>query len=140
MTTVVKLSNLSDARYVASKVPGWKMYPDVAGRNGVAEVTVEDIYPLGYNFMTMHYTLKAAMDGMLEHGKKNFEQQGSLYTCDKKDATGIYGMSATPLFDPRGYMELEAKFSGRHKEFTIVGNEVEDYPEGFVKTPITDRF
>jgi methylisocitrate lyase len=140
MTTVVKLSNLSDARYVASRVPGWKMYPDVAGRNGVAEVTVEDIYPLGYNFMTMHYTLKAAMDGMLEHGKHNFAQQGSLYTCDKKDATGIQGMSATPLFDPRGYMELEAKFSGRHKQFTIVGNEVEDYPEGFVKTPITDRF
>ncbi len=67
------------------------MYPDVGGRNGVAEVTVEDIYPLGFNFLTMHYTLKAAMDGMLEHGKKNFAQQGSLYTCDKQDATGVYG-------------------------------------------------
>jgi len=140
MTTVVKLSNLEDARYVAKRVPGWKMYPDVAGRDGVPEVTVEDIYPLGYNFLTMHYTLKAAMDGMLEHGKRNFAQQGSLYTCDKQDATGIYGMSATPLFDPRGYMELEERFSGRRKEFTIVGNEVEDYPEGFVRTPITDRF
>lgn len=140
MTTVVKLSNLDDAKYVAKHVPGWKMYPDVAGRNGIPEVTVEEIYPLGYNFLTMHYTLKAAMDGMLEHGKRNFTQQGSLYTCDKKDATGIYGMSATPLFDPRGYMELEARFSGRQKEFTIVGNEVEDYPEGFVRTPITDRF
>jgi methylisocitrate lyase len=49
-------------------------------------------------------------------------------------------MSATPLFDPRGYMALEERFSGRKKEFTIVGNEVEDYPEGFVRTPITDRF
>jgi hypothetical protein len=37
-------------------------------------------------------------------------------------------------------MELESRFSGRRKEFTIVGNEVEDYPEGFVKTPITERF
>ncbi len=46
---------------------------------------------------------------------------------------GSMGMSATPLFDPRGYMELEARFSGRKKEFTIVGNEVEDYPEGFVQ-------
>jgi len=140
MTTVVKLTNLEDARYVASKVPGWKMYPDVAGKDGVAEVTVEDIYPLGFNFLTMHYTLKAAMDGMLEHGKHNFAQQGSLYTCDKKDATGIMGMSATPLFDPHGYMELEAKFSGKKRDFTIVGKEVEGYPEGFVKTPITDRF
>ncbi len=139
MTTVVKLTNLEDARYVASRVPGWKMYPDVAGSNGVPEVTVEDIYPLGFNFVTMHYTLKAAMDGMLEHGKRNFEQQGSLYTCDKKDATGIMGCSATPLFDPKGYMELEAEFSGKHKDFTIVGKEVEGYPEGFVKTPIRDR-
>jgi 2-methylisocitrate lyase-like PEP mutase family enzyme len=140
MTTVVKLSNLDDARYVASKVPGWKMYPDVGGRNGVPEVTVEEIFPLGFNFMTMHYTLKAAMDGMLEHGKHNVAQQGSLYTCDKKDATGIMGCSATPLFDPQGYMGLEAQFSGKTKEYTIVGNEVEAYPEGFVVTPIKDRF
>lgn len=140
MTTIVKLSNLADATYVARQVPGWKMYPDVAGKNGVPEVTVEDIYPLGFNFMTMHYTLKAAMDGMLEHGIRNFAQQGCLYTCDKKDSTGVMGMSATPLFDPQGYMELEGRFSGRKKEYTIVGNDVEAYPEGFVKTPITERF
>ena len=140
MTTVVKLSNIEDARYVAKRVPGWKMYPDVGGANGVPEVTVEEIYPLGFNFLTMHYLLKAAMDGMLEHGLKNFAQQGSLYTCDKQDATGIMGMSASPLFDPQGYMELDARFSGARKEYTIVGNEVEAYPEGFVHTPITDRF
>ena len=140
MSTVVKLSNLEAAKRVAQKVPGWKMYPDVGGKNGVPEVTVEDIYPLGFNMLTMHYTLKAAMDGMLEHGKKNFAQQGSLYTCDKVDATGVQGMSATPLFDPHAYMKLENKFSGGNKKFTIVGFEVEDYPEGFVKTPIEDRF
>ena len=139
MTTVVKLSNLADARYVAERVPGWKMYPDVGGANGVAEVSVEDIYPLGFNFMTMHYTLKAAMDGMLEHGLRNFAQQGSLYTCDKQDATGIMGMSASPLFDPQAYMELEARFGGQRKDYTIVGNEVEDFPAGFVRTPIDDR-
>jgi hypothetical protein len=50
------------------------------------------------------------------------------------------GMSATPLFDPQGYMALESQFSGRKKEYTIVGNQVEEYPEGFVKVPITDRF
>jgi methylisocitrate lyase len=139
MTTVVKLSNLDDAKYVARHVPGWKMYPDVAGTDGVAEVTVEDIYPLGYNFLTMHYTLKAAMDGMLEHGKQNFAQQGSLYTCDKVDATGVMGMSATPLFDPQSYMELQSRFGGARKEYTIVGNKVEEFPPGFVRTPIDDR-
>ncbi len=140
MTTVVKLSSLQDARYVAKKVPGWKMYPDVKGQNGVPEVTVEDIYALGFNFMTMHYLLKAAMDGMLEHGKHNFTQQGVLYTCDKADATGIRGDSATPLFDPQSYMELEGRFTGENKKYTIVGNPVDTFPAGFVKTPIDERF
>lgn len=139
MTTVVKLNNLEDAKYIAKKVPGWKMYPDVKGRNGVPEVTVEEIYPLGFNFMTMHYLLKAAMDGMLEHGKQNVSQQGCVYTCDKIDATGVYGDSATPLFDPQAYMDLEARFTKIHKKYTIVGHDVEDFPEGFIRNPISDR-
>lgn len=140
MTTVVKLSNLEDAKYVAKKVPGWKMYPDVKGTNGVPEVIVEDVYPLGFNFMTMHYLLKAAMDGMLEHGKKNFKQRGNVYTCSKKDATGVLGDSATPLFDPQSYMELERKFTGKKKTYTIVGNDVDAFPESFIRNPIEDRF
>jgi methylisocitrate lyase len=140
MTTVVKLSNLEDAKYVARNVPGWKMYPDVKGKDGVPEVTVDEIYPIGFNFMTMHFLLKAAMDGMLEHGKRNFKQQGNLYTWGKKDATGIMGDSATPLFDPQSYMELEAKFTGKKKDYKIVGNAVDDFPEGFVRTKIEERF
>jgi methylisocitrate lyase len=140
MSTVVKLSNLEDARYVARRVPGWKMYPDVKGKNGVPEVTVEDIFPLGFNFMTMHYLLKAAMDGMLEHGKHNFAQQGCLYTCDKSDATGVMGDSATPLFDPQSYMELEGRFTGLNKKYTIVGNQVDSFPTDLVRTQIDDRF
>jgi methylisocitrate lyase len=139
MTTVVKLSNLNDARYVAKKVPGWKMYPDVKGKDGVPEVTAEEVFGLGFNFMTMHYLLKAAMDGMLEHGKKNFKQQGNVYTCDKKDATGVMGDSATPLFDPQAYMELEGRFTGKKKDYTIVGNAVAPFPRGFVRNRIDDR-
>ena len=140
MSTVVKLSSLEDAKYVAGHVPGWKMYPDVKGKGGVPEVTVAEIFPLGFNFMTMHYLLKAAMDGMLEHGKKNFAQQGVLYTCDKRDATGVTGDSATPLFDPQAYMELEGRFTGEQKAYTIVGNEVDGFPPALVRTPIDDRF
>jgi 2-methylisocitrate lyase-like PEP mutase family enzyme len=139
MTTVVKISTLDHAKVVAEKVPGWKMFPDVRNIDGKPAVTVDQIYPLGFNFLTMHYLLKAAMDGMLEHGLKNVAQQGCDYTCEKVDATGIMGMSATPLFDPQSYMELEGRFSGRAKEFTIVGNKVEDFPEGFIRTPIDDR-
>lgn len=139
MTTVVKIGTLEHAKYVASKVPGWKMFPDVRDIDGKPGVTVEQIQPLGFNFLTMHYTLKAAMDGMLEHGLHNVKQQGCHYTCQKVDATGIMGMSATPLFDPQSYMELENRFTGGGKEYTIVGNKVEEFPEGFVRTSIDDR-
>ncbi|GLT01651.1 hypothetical protein GCM10007897_30460 [Sphingobium jiangsuense] len=139
MTTVVKIGTLAHAQYVASKVPGWKMFPDVRDIDGKPAVTVDDIYPLGFNFMTMHYLLKAAMDGMLEHGLKNAAQQGCHYTCQKVDATGVMGMSATPLFDPQSYMELEGRFSGRQKEYTIVGNAVEEFPQGFFRSKIDDR-
>ncbi|MCW5952386.1 MAG: isocitrate lyase/phosphoenolpyruvate mutase family protein [Propionibacteriaceae bacterium] len=139
MTTVVKLNSLKAATYVAERVPGWKMYPDVMGRHGVPEVTVEQIAPLGFNYMTMHYTLKAAMDGMIEHGVRNVAQQGCLYTMDKADATGVFGCSATPLFDPQAYMELESRFTLRPKEYTIVGNEVEEFPAHFANHPVEDR-
>lgn len=139
MSTVVKISTLDHAKYVSSKVPGWKMFPDVRDIDGKPGVTVEDLWPLGFNFLTMHYTLKAAMDGMLEHGLHNVKQQGCHYTCQKVDATGVMGMSATPLFDPQSYMELENRFTGAGKEYTIVGNHVEDFPAGFVRTSIDDR-
>ncbi|BBB14535.1 isocitrate lyase/PEP mutase family protein [Sphingopyxis sp. FD7] len=139
MTTVVKIGTLDHAKHVAQKVPGWKMFPDVRDIDGKPAVTVDQIYPLGFNLMTMHYTLKAAMDGMLEHGLHNVKQQGCHYTCQKVDATGVMGMSATPLFDPQSYMELENRFTGGGKEYTIVGNKVEEFPEGFVRTAIEDR-
>jgi 2-methylisocitrate lyase-like PEP mutase family enzyme len=139
MTTVVKIGTLDHAKYVSSKVPGWKMFPDVRDIDGKPGVTVEQLWPIGFNFLTMHYTLKAAMDGMLEHGLHNARQQGCHYTCQKVDATGIMGMSATPLFDPQAYMELENRFTGGGKEYTIVGNKVEDFPDGFFRSSIDDR-
>jgi methylisocitrate lyase len=139
MSTVVRIGTLDHAKYVSERVPGWKMFPDVRDIDGKPGVTVDQIYPLGFNFLTMHYTLKAAMDGMLEHGLKNYAQQGCHYTCAKEDATKIMGMSATPLFDPHSYMELESRFGGEKKDFTIVGNAVEDFPAGFVRSKIDDR-
>jgi methylisocitrate lyase len=121
ITTVVKLNNLKDAQEVARRVPGWKMYPDVSAKDGILEVTVADVYPLGYNFITMHFLLKASMDGMLEHGKRNFAEQGNVYTCGKKGATGIYGCSGTPLFAPQKWMEFEGQFTGVVRKFSIPG-------------------
>lgn len=140
MTTVVRLSNIEDARYVAERVPGWKMYPDAAGHGGRPEITVDQARELGFRIITMHYLLKAAMDGMLEHGRQNFARQDCLYTYEKKDATGILGESATPLFEPDAFLEFEAKFTGIHRKFRIGDHEMKEFPEGFVRTPVQERF
>jgi len=140
ITTVVKLSNYEDAKYVAQRVPGWKMYPDVKAHGGIPEVTVEQIVPLGYKFMTTHFVLKAAMEGMLEHAIQNYKDQNVIYTFTHAPATGVMDFSATPFWEPQKYTALENKFTGEDKEYTIVGGAVEEFPEGFTKIDIKDRF
>ena len=122
------------------RVSGWKMYPDVSGRDGKPEVTVEDVYPLGFNYMTMHFLLKASMDGMLEDGRKNIAQSGCLYTTDKRDATGVFGESASPLFDTNAFPALEERFTGRTTDSLIGDRLVPGLPDGFVTAPVEGRF
>lgn len=140
MSMVVRLSNLEDARFVAERVPGWKAYPDASVVDGVPEVTLEEVHALGFNMMTVHYTLKAAMDGMLEHGIQNFKNKNVAYTCTKQDATGIMGESATPLFEPDAFMAFEARFTGEQKVYRIGDHLMPPMPENFVKTPVKQRF
>ena len=141
MTTVVRLSNLEDAKYVGERVPGLKMYPDATVVNGVPSVTAEQVHELGFNIMTVHYLLKAAMDGMLEHGFKNVEAQDVAYTCNKQDATGIMGESATPLFEPDAFMQFETQFTGKPaKSYSIGDHKMPPMPAVFKTTSVKNRF
>ena len=58
-------------------------------------------------------------------------------------AEGLHGAIAVdPPRDAEGFVyvrQLESRFGGEKKDFTIVGNAVEDFPEGFVRTKIDDR-
>jgi hypothetical protein len=124
---------------MAERVPGWKIFADVRADNGIPSVTMEQLTGLGFKCASTHYTLKAAMEGMLEHGLANFKNQSVAYTFTHAPATGIPSYSATPLFDPQGYMKLEKSFTRKDKEYTIVGHRVEPFPEGFVRSDIKDR-
>ncbi len=121
ITTIVRLNNLDDAKKIAQKVPGWKMYPDLDSRNGIPEVTVEEVYALGFNLVTMHYLLKAAMSGMLKAGKHNFKNKNNVWSNDNMNEKGVGGSSAMPYFDPKKWMELEGEFTGTVREFSHPG-------------------
>jgi methylisocitrate lyase len=139
MAMIVKAGNFEQAKYMAERVPGWKIFADVRADNGIPSVTMEQLTHLGFKCASTHYTLKAAMEGMLEHGLANYRDQSVAYTFTHAPATGIMSYSATPLFDPQGYMEMEKSFTKRAKEYTIVGHKVEPFPEGFVRSNIKDR-
>lgn len=140
MTTVVKLNNLEDATYVAERVPGWKMYPDASARDGVPEVTVDQLEALGFRMLTVHYLLKAAMEGMIEHGLANFANRDVTYTVANAPATGLHSESASAIFDPHGFMALEAKFTGTQRDYRLGAHAIPGVPEHLKAAPAEDRF
>jgi methylisocitrate lyase len=139
MAMVVKVGTYEQAKFWAERVPGWKIFADVRADNGIPSVTMDQLTQLGFKCASTHYTMKAAMEGMLEHGRANFKDQSVAYTFTHAPATGIKSYSASALFDPQGYMELERSFTAKEKEYTIVGHKVEPFPEGFVRSDIKER-
>ncbi|GAW98508.1 isocitrate lyase/PEP mutase family protein [Secundilactobacillus mixtipabuli] len=136
----VKITKYEQAVEMAKVVTGWKIFADVRGDNGVPAVTMDQLTELGFVMCSTHYTMKAAMEGMLEHGIQNFKNQSVAYTFTHASGTGKPDFSASPLFEPQQYLELENSFTGQNKEYTIVGHHVDDYPEGFKHVDIEERF
>lgn len=139
MAMMVKIVDYAKAKEMADYIPGWKIFADVRAPGGVPAVTMEQLTPLNFKMCSTHFTMKAAMEAMLEHGRANFKDQSVAYSFSHAPATGIMHFSATPMFDPQAYMKLEGSFTQHQKEYTIVGNAVEDYPEGFVRPEIEER-
>ena len=139
MAMMVLITDYEHAKQMAEMVPGWKIFADVRADNGVPNVTMEQLTDLGFKLCSTHFTMKAAMEGMLEHGKENFKNQSVAYTFTHASGTGKPDFSASPMFAPQDYLELENRFTGQDKEYTIVGHHVDDYPEGFKKVDIEER-
>lgn len=111
MTLIMGLHTLEEAAYVAERVPGNKMFPDIMSRNGVPYCTLEELDALGFNFVTCHYLEKAAMAGMhkfSEHVKKDrstlWADQYEIEGLDPEDAKLFH---QTDDKDPWMIMERE---------------------------------
>ncbi|MBR3275715.1 MAG: isocitrate lyase/PEP mutase family protein [Eubacterium sp.] len=141
---MVAIINYEQAAEMAKIVTGPKIFADVRAEKGEdghyhPSVTMEQLTDLGFCMCSTHYTLKAAMEGMLEHGLQNFKNKSVEYTFENAPASGLESFSASGMFDPQAYMELEREFTHANKEYTIVGHKVEGYPEGFVRPNIKDK-
>lgn len=141
---MVLVGNEEQAAKMAEIVTGPKIFADVRAEKGpdghyYPSVTMDKLTKLGFVMCSSHYTLKAAMEGMLEHGLVNYQGQSVAYTFETAPATGVESFSASAFFDPPAYLELENGFTKQKKEYTIVGHQVESYPEGFVRPGIKER-
>lgn len=141
---MVLVGNAMQAAEMAKIVTGPKIFADVRAQKGPdghyhPSVTMEELTQLGFVMCSSHYTLKAAMEGMLEHGLINYRDQSVAYTFETAPATGVESFSASAFFDPPAYLNLENSFTGGEKGYTIVGHQVEDYPEGFIRPGIDER-
>ena len=139
LAMMVLIVDYEHAKQMSELVKGPKIYADVRADGGVPAVTMEQLTDLGFVMCSTHFTLKAAMEAMIEHGKQNFKNQSVAYTFTHASGTGQVDFSATPLFAPQDYMKLEQTFTGEDKEYTIVGHKVDDYPEDLKKIDIEDR-
>ena len=144
LAMMVLVGNAEQAAEMAKIVTGPKIFADVRAYKGEdghyhPSVTMDELTPLGFKMCSSHYTMKAAMEGMLEHGMANFKDQSVAYSFETAPASGIESFSASGMWDPQAYLALENKFTGGDKEYTIVGHQVEEYPEGFVRPDISER-
>jgi methylisocitrate lyase len=84
MTLIIGLKTLEEGRKVAKHDIGWKMWPDVSSRNGVPDVELRDLEPLGFNLVTVHYLEKASMYGMMDYSRHVIRDHTTVY-ADQHD-------------------------------------------------------
>jgi methylisocitrate lyase len=111
MTYVHALRTLDECKQVAARLPGWKMFGDVAWVNGKPFVTLEEIAELGFNLVTMHYLEKGSMFGMMDYGRRVFAEQSTRY-ADEHDMGGLTRAEQRASVErDRGWMEGDARWN-----------------------------
>ncbi|GLB32706.1 hypothetical protein LAD12857_46290 [Lacrimispora amygdalina] len=88
MTLIIGLKTIEGAKKVSKEVKGWKMWPDVMSKNGKPDVSLEEVEPYGFNFVTCHFLEKASMFGMYEYAKHVVVDRHTVY-ADEHDMGGM---------------------------------------------------
>ncbi|PPG51551.1 MULTISPECIES: oxaloacetate decarboxylase [unclassified Rathayibacter] len=115
-TVVVNVTTLADAAEVARRVPGLKMFADINAKRGLEQMSFAQLAELGFQLVTMHFTMKAAMAGMIEAGRANLAEMGNTYSNElmPEEYPGHSGMA---FFAAQELLDLESEFSGRVQSF-----------------------
>lgn len=117
MILVNQLKTMEQAKKFSEAFPdGWKMFPDINQSVKQPTIDARDLYPLGYNIVTMHFLMKGAMKGMLDYALKVADDQNNLFPRDDMPYN-VSGQSAQPFYPVQEWLDLEETFSGVHSTF-----------------------
>lgn len=117
MLLINQLKTMEQAKRFAAEFPNvWRMFPDLNQSVGQEDINPAELADLGFNIVTMHFMMKAAMVGMLNYALHVAKDQNNLCTRDQKPYN-ISGQSGQPFFPVQEWLDLEESFSGVHNEF-----------------------
>ena len=80
MTMINCIRCIEDARRIAQQDVGHKMWPDIRSLNGVPDILLDDIAPLGFSFVTCHFFEKAMMYGASDFARHIIAERTSVYS------------------------------------------------------------
>jgi len=116
MVLVNQLSNIEEARYVASHFDGVPlMFPDLNQGVDQPDVDPQELYDLGFNLLTAHFMMKGAMVGMLNYALRVAKDQNNLYTRDDNSYNAA-GQSAHPFYPVQEWLDLEGDLTGVYRK------------------------
>ena len=80
MTMINCIRTLDEAKKIAEQDKGHKMWPDIRSLNGVPDILLDDIGPMGFSFVTCHFFEKAMMYGASDFAKHIVADRTSVYS------------------------------------------------------------
>lgn len=117
MLLINQLKTIEQAERIAKEFADvWKMFPDINQSVKQPTMNAADLYPLGFNLVTMHFMMKGSMVGMLNYALRVAEEQNNVYPRDDMPYN-ISGQSAQPFYPVQEWLDLEESFSGIHNTF-----------------------
>lgn len=116
MVGAVCMHTKEDAEKFAAEVEGPKLWSDLTVKDGVAEVTADELDQLGYGLVFITFMEKAAWFGDMDYGVKNWENRNTVY-ADLHDFDGYLRAEDGSVRDYhyifsywKKWMPLEKKF------------------------------
>lgn len=114
MTMINNVCGIEEARHVAETCKGWKMYPDIVSHDNQTDADLEELRRLNFNFVTMHYLEKAALDHMVDYGRHVIADKNTVYPDTHDIPFTEQEKGEMGGWDYNTWLDLEEEFNAKN--------------------------